>query len=202
MSKTCSVEGCSNKYHAKGYCQKHYWQMKNYGHILERTTHDPNEIIEYEDYAEIVLYDKQHNEVARTIIDLEDVEKIKNYKWSRESAGYVISSTHIKLHRLIMDCPEDMFVDHVNHNRLDNRKQNLRTCTKQQNNWNKSTQHNNTSGFPGINMLPGGKYRVRITMNNRRMHIGCYNTLEEAIEARKQAEVEYFGEYAPNVDKE
>lgn len=202
MCKKCLVEGCNEKYHAKGYCQKHYGQIKRHGHILERTLSDPNEIIEYDDYAEIVLYNKYGEEVSRAIIDLDDIDRVRSYKWSKESAGYAISSTHIKLHRFIMDCPEDMFVDHINKDRLDNRKQNLRICTKQQNNWNKNKQHNNTSGYPGVNILPSGKYRARITINNRRIHIGVYDTLEEAIHARQQAEIDYFGEFAPSINGE
>ena len=51
MCKKCSVEGCENKHYAKGYCSRHYQQYKKYGHILERTIYDANEIIEYGDYA-------------------------------------------------------------------------------------------------------------------------------------------------------
>ena len=79
--RTCKVEGCNNKHHAKGYCKKHYLQMKRHGQILDRTIYDPNEIIEHEDYAEIILYDKQGKETARALIDLDDVDKVKDYKW-------------------------------------------------------------------------------------------------------------------------
>lgn len=49
--KICSMENCNCKHYAKGYCRKHYAQFKRYGHILERTIYDVNEIIEYGDYA-------------------------------------------------------------------------------------------------------------------------------------------------------
>lgn len=195
--RTCSVEGCNGKHVGKGYCRKHYSQYRRHGHILERTTRDLNEIIEYEDYAEMVLYDKQSNEVARVIIDLDDIDKVKQYKWTL-SHGYAISSRHkLCLHRFVMGNPEDsIIVDHINRDRLDNRKCNLRFCNLQENNMNKGIQSNNSSGYPGVSYSKN-KWRAYIGINGKQIHLGRYSTLEEAIEARKQAEIEYFGEFAP-----
>lgn len=196
--KLCCVEGCNGKYHAKGYCSKHYKQIKRYGHILERTKYDSNEIIEYEDYAEIVLYDINNEECARTMIDLEDVEKVKGYKWAY-SYGYAINYSVSFLHRLIMNCPDDMVVDHINHNKLDNRKENLRICTQQQNMMNRTTQSNNTSGVTGVNWdKQANKWRVQIAINREHKTLGHYEDIEDAIEARKQAEILYFGDYRNN----
>lgn len=51
--KTCKVEGCNGKHRCKGYCNKHYIQMKRYGEILDRSIKDPNDIVEYEAHVEI-----------------------------------------------------------------------------------------------------------------------------------------------------
>ena len=59
-------------------CRKHYLQYKRYGKVLKRTKYDSNEIIEYEDYAEIVLYNKSGNEVVRALIDKEDIPIVNN----------------------------------------------------------------------------------------------------------------------------
>ena len=194
--KKCTVEGCENKHKAKGYCGKHYAQFKRYGCILERTRFCANEIIEYDDYAEIVLYDKYGNEVNRALIDSEDVERCKEYKWRINDNGYVLtdikgSTKKLRLHRFIMNCPEDMVVDHINHDRLNNRKSNLRVCTQQQNLMNKKctgiTYDKNRS-----------KWLARITIDNKQKYLGYYETKEEAIEARRQAEIDYFGEFSPN----
>ena len=75
--KECQVEGCSNKHYGKGYCQKHYNQVRKYGKILTRTRKDPNEIIVYDNYAEIVLYDNYGKEINKALIDLDDIEKVK-----------------------------------------------------------------------------------------------------------------------------
>jgi hypothetical protein len=197
--KICKVDGCDCKHLAKGYCQKHYAQIRRYGHVLERTRFDANEIVGYEDFAEIVLYNKQDKEIARAIIDLEDIEKCKDYKWRINDKGYIITDIKgeqgkkLRLHRFLMDCPDDMVVDHINHDRFDNRKSNLRICTQQQNSWNKKCI--------GV-FFDNSKNRwcARININGKSKHLGYFKTKEEAIKARKQAEINYFGEYAPNED--
>lgn len=200
MCKKCSVEGCENKHCAKGYCGKHYNQMKRYGHILERTKYDANEIVEYEDHAEIVLYDSEGKEIARTLIDLEYTDLVKKYKWHL-THGYVFSHNFGFLHRLIMNPTDDLVIDHINHNPLDNRRCNLRICKQQENIMNKSIQSNNTSGVTGICWIKNrNKWLAQIYVNKKNKFLGYFNTKEEAIEARRQAEIIYFGEYTPNKD--
>lgn len=198
--KTCKVEGCNNKHHAKGYCGKHYAQIKTYGKILDRTKYDPNEIVIHEDYAEIILLNIKSEEIGRALIDLDDIEKAKLYKW-RLSAGYAHNDT-ISLHRLIMNAPKGVVIDHINRNKLDNRKCNLRICTQQQNSMNRGLQSNNTSGITGITWSKvANKWQARIKINKQLKHLGYFDDLEKAIEVRKQAEIKYFGEYR-NKDNE
>ena len=198
MSKTCSVDNCNNKHYSKGYCKKHYQQFKRYGHVLERTTHDKNEMIDCGDYAEMILYNNKGEEVARTLIDLEYVDILKNHKWYLNNNGYVYNNKIGKLHRYIMNPSDDLVVDHINRNPLDNRRDNLRICTQHYNCLNRSIQCNNTSGVQGVCWdKNANKWKVQIMINGKLTHIGSYNTLEEAAEARKQAEIEYYGEFAP-----
>lgn len=197
MSKKCSVEGCENKHYGKGYCVKHYTQLRRYGHILERTKFDSNEIIEYEDYAEIVLYNKKCEEIARAIIDLEYVDSVKKYKWYL-SHGYARNDEVGFLHRYIINPPDELVIDHINRNPLDNRCDNLRICTQQENQFNHSIHCNNTSGTTGIYLREStNKWIAQIHINGGTKYLGVYNTKEEAAEARRQAEIEYFGEFAP-----
>lgn len=198
MSKKCSVEGCNNKYRCKGYCNRHYKQFRKHGRILDIIQHDSNEIIEYEDYAEIVLYGKDGNEVARTMIDLEYVDIVKDYKWYLTKDGYAYNSEVGRLHRFLTKPTGDLVIDHINHNRLDNRVSNLRICTRQQNNFNTETRCDNSSGITGVYWVKrNNRWVAQITINGKLKHIGYYNTKEEAAEARRQAEIEYFGEFAP-----
>jgi len=199
--RTCSVEGCENKHYCKGYCSKHYMQIRRTGQILDirdRKESGKNEIIEYEDYAELILYDKYHNEVARSIIDLEYIDVINNYKW-RFQAGYVFNNKIGLLHRFIMNPPEDMVIDHINRNPLDNRRDNLRICTQQENQFNRSVQCNNTSGVTGVCFYKSNnKWIAYIKVDKKKKYLGCYSTKEEAIAARHKAEIEYFGEFTPS----
>ena len=194
--RTCSVEGCENKHYGKGYCHKHYQQFRRHGFVSDRTKYDRNEIIEYDDYAEIVLYNKDNYEVARAIIDLEYVDVVKKHKWCL-THGYAKSDEFGFLHRLIVNCPDDLVVDHINHNRLDNRISNLRICTRQENCMNSGKRYN-SSGVTGVTWAQNrNRWHARIVINGKQKHLGYFKTKEEAIEARRQAEIEYYGEFAP-----
>lgn len=199
--KICKVEGCNCKVHGKGYCDRHYRQFKRYGEI-RRTRKDPNEIIIYDGYAEIILYDDNCKEIDRCKIDIEDVEKVKGYKWSKDNYGYCIhTNLNIKLHRYIMNCPEDMVVDHINHDTLDNRKENLRICTKKQNERNIKLRSNNISGYTGVGFhKETNKWRAYIQKDNKLITLGLFENKKDAIKARKEAEKEYFGEFRNKYD--
>ena len=197
MCKKCSVEGCNNKHKAKGYCVKHYRQMQRRGQIID-ITKDKNEIIEYEDYAEVILYNQKKEEVARAMIDLEDVDKIKSYRWGFAQGYAYNGKCKLYLHRLVMDCPDDMVVDHINHNTLDNRKCNLRVCTQKQNSMNMSKQKINCSSqYKNIYWNKQiSRWVVQITVNGKKKHIGSYtNEIEASIEADR-AMLLYQGLYA------
>ena len=195
-TKICLVEGCSNNAHTLGYCKRHYDQMRRYGKIVnsgQRSMFDMNEIIEHDDHAEIILYDKYGNETNRTLIDLDDVDKIKNIKWCYHNGdGYVDSTKVGSMHRFIMNCPKDMVVDHINRDRLDNRKTNLRICTIQQNAINRGLVSNNTSGFTGVSYDDHGKkkWRTIFTINGKVIRKRfCYKS--DAIRYRLVLEIFY-----------
>lgn len=202
-SKTCSVEGCNKKHCAKGFCQNHYYLFKKYGYIPERTIYSPNEIIEYEDYAEIILYNNKCEEIARAIIDLDDIDIIKKYKWCLSlSTGYVVTMIKGKqesLHRFIMNPSDNMVIDHINHDKLDNRRSNLRICTQQQNTWNMSISKNNKTGKTGVRYIKEhDNWEVVIYVDGKNKYIGRYESKEEAIKVREEVEEKYFKEFKSN----
>ena len=132
----CGREGV----YSKGLCYRHWKQLKDYGKFKDnnpRTKFDLNEIIKYDNYAEIILYDNNYEEKCRAIIDIEDVDKVNFTSWYLDKNGYVVSKCKqtknkgIYLHRLILNAEKMDVVDHINHNTLDNRKENLRLCTQQ-----------------------------------------------------------------------
>ena len=183
--RICKVENCNNKYEAKGHCKKHYNQISKYGKIFERNRTDPNEIIDYKDYYEIALYNKKCEEIARTKIDKDDLEKAKQYKWCLSSEGYVINSK-IRLHQLILSKKKGLDIDHINHDTLDNRKQNLRHCTRSQNNLNKKKQ----CGIVWRKRTK--KWEASINIKRKFIYLGSYNNYQEALKIRQQTELKYF----------
>ena len=88
-------------------------------------------------------------------------------------------------------------IDHINHVRSDNRLANLRLATNLTNGRNASKRKDNRSGYTGVSWFKKGrKWRAYINMNHKPKHLGCFDTIDEAIAARKQAEIE--NDYHPN----
>ena len=86
-------------------------------------------------------------------------------------------------------------VDHINHDRSDNRLENLRVVSRAENMRNKSRQNTNKTGITGVQIIYTRKgtkrYRANIMYNNKPIFLGNYDTLEEAAAARKAAEIKY-----------
>lgn len=100
------------------------------------------------------------------------------------------------MHRLVMNCPDDMEVDHIDHITWNNRKQNLRITTTSQNMMNRKIFKNNTSGVKGVNWHSRDeKWVARICIDERETHLGYFNNFEDAVQARKDAELKYYGEF-------
>lgn len=137
------------------------------------------------------------------ICDKEDFEKYCiNKKWYIDGRGYVCSSNEdnkvIRFHRIVMGITDkNLEVDHINGNQLDNRKKNLRICEHKYNGKNLSLKSNNTSGTPGVWYFKRtNQWIAEIKVNYIKIHLGYFQTKEEAIAARKEAENKYFGEYS------
>jgi hypothetical protein len=138
--------------------------------------------------------------------DLEDYDKIKDCYWHIEE-GYVRNENRVNkkrvriaMHRLLLDAPDGIIVDHINQNRADNRKCNLRFATKSQNSINSNKLIGN-SKFRGV-VTHGDKWVASIKHNKENLYIGIFNTFEEAVEARIKKEIELFGEFSPYYKKE
>lgn len=132
------------------------------------------------------------------ICDLVDWEKLKIAKWFISTGGYVkghLNGKIINFSRAVLSPPENFQVDHINRNKLDNRKTNLRMVSQFENSLNKNIRIDNSSGVTGISWdRKNKKWKVQITKDGRNFWIGRFFSLEEAKKARKIAETEYFGE--------
>jgi hypothetical protein len=140
------------------------------------------------------------------IIDKEDFNRVAEIGcWQIHDAGnnkYVVHYNYkllpaIRLHRIIINCPNDKVVDHINGDTFDNRKSNLRICTIHQNNFNKTKQKRNTSGYKGVSWhIHDKKWQVTIQVSGKKLYIGQYHDIQEAHKAYCEAAIKYHGEYA------
>lgn len=136
--------------------------------------------------------------------DKTHLEKIEGHCWFTDDKGYVRAKINYKkvlLHRFLMLPPDTMVIDHINHNPMDNRKINLRICTRQQNQCNQKKQNKNTSSiFKGVFFdKDRDKWQSTIKVNSRSIFLGRFDTEEEASTEYDKAAHIHFGEYAhPN----
>lgn len=135
----------------------------------------------------------------RAIVDADDYDELAKYKW-HYAHGYAVrtaSPKEIRMHRVVINAPEGKEVDHINRNRLDNRKTNLRLATRSQNQANRALLRNNTSGYKGVNYIRAtGKWAARIKVNGRVTHLGTFINKEDAYEAFKKKALAIHKEYA------
>lgn len=141
-----------------------------------------------------------------SLVDDEDYDHINQWKWSAYLDGNTWYASRmvsknpnitVKLHRIIMNAPENLLVDHIDGNGLHNYKENLRICDFVGNSRNRSRNLSNTSGYKGVYWnSQKKKFRARISFNGKIISIGYFTDAEEAARAwDKYAEI-YHGEYA------
>lgn len=140
-----------------------------------------------------------------TLVDDEDFEYLSQYSWIKHARGYVIRranrTTMIWMHREIKGLPSDdkRMIDHINGNRLDNRRENLRIATKSQNCHNQGIQRTSTSGYKGVTWHSGrrvNKWIAQISLNGRRIYLGCFDDIHVAAHEYNKAAIKYHGEFA------
>ena len=142
---------------------------------------------------------------AEFLFDVEDLALIEGRSWYQDKDGYLVSSyffngrrRFVRFHRIVIQAKEGQFVDHINKNRADNRKQNLRCCNRAENDRNRRPYSTNTSGVSGVYFdKQRGRWTASISYNKKRLFIGRFANKEDAIRARLEKEVELFKEFAP-----
>jgi hypothetical protein len=141
----------------------------------------------------------QNNDKLKCLVD-KDSKYLLEYKWFIDKHGYIITrknKRNIYIQRMIMNTPKGLETDHINHDKLDNRKSNLRICTKSENQHNRKIGVNNKSGFKGVSWSKhGNNWEVRIVVNNKKKFLGRFNDLIEAGKVYDKKASEFFGEFA------
>lgn len=137
--------------------------------------------------------------------DIEDYDVVSQYCWSVDpNTGYVTAhpirdEKQIKLHRLVMGVEKvsHPLVDHINNDPTDCRRCNLRFATQGMNQMNVGKRSNNASGVIGVSWHKASqKWRARIAIKGKELYLGIFDSFEEAVKARREAEELYFGEFS------
>lgn len=198
--KICSV--CGGKYASSingiPYCNKHYLRVYVNGtpNLVGRKTTNTFSFIE--DYVEV-----RTAKGKPFLIDRCDLEKTLACSWCRSKTGYLVATINrkvTKLHRYLLGLTDAKdTVDHIDGDPFNNRRSNLRICSTTENSKNNKLKSNNSSGYQGVRKTPNNTFSVRIMVSRKEIHIGNFKTFEEAIAARKDAELKYFGDFAPSI---
>jgi HNH endonuclease/AP2 domain len=144
------------------------------------------------------------------LVDEADFKRINKYKWrahwdQQVRSFYAMRTTRdikgnrlwISMHREVTCAPSGTYVDHKNHNSLDNRRDNLRICTNSQNQANRRLSWCNKSGFKGVSWCePRAGWRAVLRINGRQKYLGIFETATKAALAYDGAAIDHFGDFA------
>lgn len=138
------------------------------------------------------------NQYDFTIVDNYDYDYLMQWDWCYHNGYATRGYPTVGMHRIIlqrMGFRSFAKSDHINRNKLDNRRCNLRPATDSQNSCNQGIQKNNTSGYKGVHWSYG-KWRAVIGVNGKKIYLGSYNDPKEAARAYNKAALKYHGEFA------
>lgn len=181
---------CGRKHNRDGnYCRKHEWQLFKFGEFKDsnpRNKFDKNAYTIEENIVKVELYSyPTWNVSGYFIVSIEDLPLIQSYKWSLTSTGYVrtcINGTFITLHHLILGKRLGSTIDHIDRNRLNNTRDNLRIINQGENNANRNPY--NKLGVKGVEKHKSGKYSAYFFVAKKKYYSGVFDTIEEASFAR------------------
>jgi hypothetical protein len=201
--KFCKIDGCHRVINKDGLCSMHQNRITKFGNPLVRTIYDKNEVVIDDDIVTMYIYDYKGVKILETKFNLVHIGEVSKHKWcikDRHSSPYVVSSINgkmVRLHRFIMNAEKGVMVDHIDGDTLNNLDNNLRIVTQKQNTYNCALSKNNRSGHSGVSWMDRAKkYRAYIMINKKQIHLGLFETIDEAIESRKNAEIKYFNEFS------
>lgn len=200
-SEVCCVCGAPFSSHFSGnaYCNVHYLRMYNNGTVEKLGRQRTNT---YSVQGDIVTVTTSKGKPF--LVDVADLEKVRRYSWCYSKTGYLVANINhrvVKLHRYLLEPEVGVVIDHINGDPADNRRCNLRICSNAENCRNCKPSKNSKTGVVGVKIKKNGNFSAYIMVNRKYITLGCFHTLEEAAKARKEAEIRYFGEFAPTLSR-
>lgn len=156
-----------------------------------------------EPYCRIPLCAKDGSVRAHALVDASDHAQLARHRWRLQEHGYAvrheyIDHTHsrsIRMHRQIMGVTDpETHIDHINGDKLDNRRTNLRVATRSQNEQNRSgLNQNNRSGHRGVHWSKSEqKWKVQVTLDRKVHCLGTFDDLEEAARSASAFRAEHM----------
>lgn len=133
------------------------------------------------------------------LIDDAEYEEVITHTWTEHNGALYtrIGNNIVNLARFLLNCPKGLEVDHIDHNRLNNQKNNLRICTSQQNNMNRCKSLAKSSKYKGVSWKKEKhKWEVYIKLNHKIIHLGRFMNEIDAAKTYNKAAIELFGEFA------
>lgn len=180
----------SNHYQGKGCPECRYIKSSNSKKKFHQSKRDWN-FTQPEEYKLIPL---SNGEFA--MVDNEDFDMVKDINWTTNNYGYVRNASLGMIHRFIMTTPDELDIDHINHNKLDNRKNNLRVATRSQNIIN-TRPRKGTSKYKGVCWIKNNrKWLGYVNLNGKRFRLGLFTNEVECAKARDRKALELFGDFA------
>jgi hypothetical protein len=174
------------------------------GCYRKRKSHEIHKKYNRININENVIYIYFFNSNKHTIIDSEDYNKVRNYCWYLDSHGYARSRDFYKgtkrlvaLHRVILDVPDYLYVDHVDGNTLNNTKGNIRVYSMAENNRNMCKKEGTKSKYKGVAWRKDrNKWKSLIKYNAKNYYLGLFDKEEDAARAYDKKALELHGEFA------
>lgn len=196
MVGKCKIKNCNREATREGLCGRHYQQQQKHGKIFDRTKYDNNEIQIKDNYAEITVYDEKQDKKEKVLIDIDKVSKIKECKIYTNSRGYAVvnyKQDKLYLTEFLFGETDELYI-FKNKNPLDCRKKNLLLSDRSELGKRVKIPVSNKTGIKGVHKYKRtGKYEAYITNKGTKYHLGAYDTLEEAKQARLEGEKRYWG---------
>ena len=189
----CTCTQCNGDYE----CDIYSAVKSKVGHLCSDCKTQITSLISFsqQDLLRVFAYDEETGKLTYkndSISGLRGTEA--GYTHSQGYKSVAIGHNEYLVHRIIWKMKTGSWpiqVDHNDHNRLNNRWDNLNNVTSRDNQLNMGKRKNNSSGVQGVRILPSGKFCAYIMVNRKQLSLGSYDTLEEATAARKMAEVSH-----------